>query len=380
MALFSGLRGEDPPLPWSILDDEEFVINSTSNSINLPIRIKSQKDEYSKSLSFSKKCRVNSLQFTDTPISMYNNILSFTNPNYNVSSALVIKSIKNYKGEFGISGVDAPSIYINHIDSCNLQNNIGTLYCNNIHLNASGCIEQVNIFTKPATDYSSNLLYFTNNKDVDYTKYDGNIVQGKISILHQPCVEIVNIDKSGDFIIKDWIVNACDNTRFIIKTQNKLVFNNIQTSNIKDMFITCKLNNLNGGLTKQFFALFDGLYKYNVWDNNKYDCVVELTSKTFKDIISYYNNNERYITYGVELPFRVKDVNLTDILDVSGMNGLENIVVIFNKVKLIITKNEELAKSNYSYQYKDAVAKHLISTPKTKDGWYIAFSNFTKRI
>lgn len=381
MEIFSNLLGEDPPLPsWNLLDDEDVMISSISNSINLPVRVKSQKDDYSKSLSFSKRCRANTYQFTDNPISVYNNILSFVNPINNVGSVLVFKSIKDFTNEYNIIGFDSPSIYINRIDNIDLYSNVGMLYSNNIHMNIGGRVDNVKITTKDVSCYSSNLLYFNNSKDVDYTKYDGNIVQGRISILNQPCVEVVSLNKSGNLELVDWTVNGCTNTRLIIKTQNKLIFNNLQTTNVKDLFITCKLNNLNGGLAKQFYQLFDGLYKYNAWDNHRYDSVVELTSKTFKDIISYYNNNERYVTCGLELPFKVKDINLTDILDISGMNGLENIVVAFNKVKLIITKNEELAKSNYSWQYRDAVNKKLISPPKTLDGWYVAFSSFVKRI
>ena len=381
MDLFSGLMGDDPLPVRSIFDDEDILSNDLLNSVNIPIRVKSQKDDYSKSLSFSKRCRVNSFQFTDIPISMYNNILSFVNPIYNVGSVLVFKSIKGFTKEFNVVGFDSPSIYFNLIsNTTNLYENVGMLYSNNIHMNIGSSISNVKITTKQSSEYSSNLLYFNNSKDVDYTKYDGNTVKGKTSILNQPCVEVVSLNKSGNLELNNWEINGCENTRLIIKTQNKLIFNNLHTSNIKDLFITCKLNNLNGGLAKQFFQLFDGMYKYNVWDNSRFDSVVELSSKTFKDIISYYNDNERYVTCGIELPFRVKDVNLTDILDVSNMNGLENIVVIFNKVKMIITKNEELAKSNYSYQYRDAVSKHIISPPMTRDGWYVAFSNFTKRV
>lgn len=381
MSLFSDLTKDNPSSVSNIFDDEDILISDLLNNANIPIRVKSQKDDYSKSLSFSKRCRVNPFQFTDNPISMYNNILSFVNPNYNVGSVLVFKSIKDFTKEFNIKGFDAPSIYFNIItNDINLYENVGYLYSNNIHMNINDSISNVRINTKNSFEYSSNLLYFNNSKDVDYTKYDGNIVNDRISILKQPCVEVVSLNKSGSLELNNWIINGCDNTRLIIKTCNKLIFNNIHSSNIRDLFITCKLNNLNKGLAKQFFQLFDNQHKYNVWDNVGFDSVVELKCKTLKDIISYYNNNERYVVCGMELPFKIKDIKLTDILDISNMIGLENIVVRFNKVKMIITKNKELTKSNYSYQYRDALTKGLVTLPETSDGWYISFSSFTKRV
>ena len=55
MDLFSGLIGDNPLPIRSILDDEDILLERLLHSVNVPIRVKSQKDEYSKSLKFLKK-------------------------------------------------------------------------------------------------------------------------------------------------------------------------------------------------------------------------------------------------------------------------------------------------------------------------------------
>jgi hypothetical protein len=101
MSLFSDLMGDDPLPARSILDNEDVLLERLLNSINIPVRVKSQKDEYSKSLKFLKKT---------TLVSMNNDILNFAN-----QTGLVFRNIKDYTNEFKIKGFESRSIYFTNI-------------------------------------------------------------------------------------------------------------------------------------------------------------------------------------------------------------------------------------------------------------------------
>ena len=111
--------GDDPLPVRSILDDEDVLLERLLHSVNVPIRVKSQKDEYSKSLKFLKKT---------TLISVDNDILNFTN-----QTGLVFKCIKDYTKEFNIRGFESRSIHFNRtLNNESFVDKIGTLYTNNL--------------------------------------------------------------------------------------------------------------------------------------------------------------------------------------------------------------------------------------------------------
>ena len=331
MELFSNLMGDDPLPVRSILDNEDVLLERLLHSVNVPIRVKSQKDEYSKSLKFLKKT---------TLISVDNDILNFTN-----QTGLVFKCIKDYTKEFNIRGFESRSIHFNRIlNNESLIDKIGTLYTNNLKVHINGELKNVNIIVKD--------------------------IEGCC----KPCIEIIDCNKNKELTLSNFNVSG-SNSRLTIKTHNKLNFNNFHSNNINEIIITCNDVNFHGTLIKQLSQLFDNTYKYRVWDNN--DMIIELQSKSLKDIISYYNSDS-YNTYGVELPYKVNDVNLSDILNVSGIYNLENIIIKFGVSRLIITKNINLAKQYWNWKYRENINKGLCQPQMTKDGWYIAFSGFDK--
>ena len=323
--------GDDPLPVRSILDDEDVLLERLLHSVNVPIRVKSQKDEYSKSLRFLKKT---------TLISMDNDILNFSN-----QTGLVFKHIKDYTKEFNIRGFECRSIRFNRIlNNESFVDKIGTLYTNNLKVHINGELKNVNIVIKD--------------------------VEGCC----KPYIEIIDCNKSKELSLSNFNISGSD-AKIQIKTRNKLNFNNFYSTNINEIVVTCNDSRFQGTLIKQLSQLFDNTYKYHVWDNN--DNIIELQSKSLKDIISYYNS-DLYNTYGVELPFKVNDINLNDILNVSGIYKLENIIFKFDISKLILTKNINIAKHYWHWRYRENINKGICQPPMTNDGWYVAFSGFDK--
>lgn len=365
------------PLDEGLLDDEDELITKTSNLVDLPIRIAKYDDKYSKSLSFSHKCRISSSVVTNNPISMDGDILRFFNPHNKVGSVLLFTNIMDFKKEFKISGFDAPAIYFNSIPKIdNLKDKVGVLISNNVHMNIEGSLNNVDIELKGLSKYCDCKLYFDNNKEVDYTKYSENVVKGKMSVLVPPVLEIINETKSNQLELSNWKVKGSNKTtRILISTPNKITLNNFKTNNIQELTITSR-DNSKGGLSKQLFGLFENNYKFHAWDNKAFDDTVEISINSFNDIISYYSTPNRYVHYGLELPFKLKDISLSDILDIRDMSGLEHIVVKYKHVDFIITKDISKAELYWGWQFREAVESGKMNPPKTKDDWYVSFAYF----
>ena len=366
------------PLDEGLLDDEDELIGGANNMIELPIRIAKYEDKYSQSLSFSHKCRVSSSSVTNNPISVDGDLLRFVNPYDKVGSVLLFKEIKDFTKEFKISGFEAPAIYFNLIPKCdNLKDKVGNLISNNIHMHICNTLNNVDIELKDLSKYGDYKLYFDNNKEIDYTKYTENVVKGKMSVLVPPCLEIINDEKSSQLELSNWNIKGGNKlTRLLLTTPNKIQLNNFKTKNVQEFIIISKDNSTTNGLSKQLYDLFESNYIFHAWDNKGHDSTVELSVKSLKDIINYYSEPNRYVHYGLELPFKLKDIYLSDILDIRDMIDLKHIIIKYKKVDFIITKDINKAELYWGWQFREAVEKGKTNPPKTKDDWYISFAYF----
>jgi hypothetical protein len=324
MSLFSDLMGDDPLPARSILDNEDVLLERLLNSINIPVRVKSQKDEYSKSLKFLRKT---------TLVSMNNDILNFAN-----QTGLVFRNIKDYTNEFKIKGFESRSIYFTNIlNNESFIDKIGVLHTNNFKARVNGELKNVHLIIKD--------------------------IQG----CGKPNIEIIDCNKDKQLSLTNFNISGCF-TKLNIKTRNLLNFNNFHSNNINEIHITCKCMCPRCGLIKQLSKLFNFNHKFHAWDNN--DTLIELQLKSLNDIVEYYNSN--YNTYIPEFPFDINDINLYDVLDVSNIDNLNKIVIKFNNSKLIMTKDINIAKMYWNWRYKNC------DLPTTKDGWYIMFSSLDK--
>ena len=157
------------PLDEGLFDLEETDFENKVNSIvNIPRCIYKEEEKICKSFSYSKHCRVDSKSFSDEPICVDNDLITFLNKEHKIGSVLVIKEIDNFIKEFNISGFEAPAIYINNFSSNSFKDNIGKLVGNNIHFNVNKSITNADILLHSMDEYRGYKLYFNNNKDVDY--------------------------------------------------------------------------------------------------------------------------------------------------------------------------------------------------------------------
>jgi hypothetical protein len=320
MQLFSNLMGDDPLPARSILDDEDILLGDLRHMINIPIRVKKQQDEYSKSLRFLKRTTLVSINGDD--------ILNFTN-----QTGLIFRSVKDYTKEFGIKGFESKSICFNKVlYNESFSDKIGVLYTNQFKARVNGELSNVCIVIKD---------------------------MGGCGI---PCININDSNKGDSLSLTNFDIRGCF-AKLNIKTHNRIHFNNFTSGNINEVSIVCNDKKMKFGLTKQISSLFDFSHKFRAWNNN--DIVVELQLKSLKDIIDYYENN-LYNTLTGELPFKLNDISLRDIINVDNIYNLENIIIKFNQSKLILTKDINIAKKHWMYRYT--------SIPQTLDGWYVVFS------
>ena len=312
--------GDDPLPVRSILDDEDILLGDLRHMINIPIRVKKQQDEYSKSLRFLKRTTLVSINGDD--------ILNFTN-----QTGLIFRGVKDYTKEFGIKGFESKSICFNKVlYNESFSDKIGVLYTNQFKARVNGELSNVCIVIKD------------------------------ISGCGRPCININDSNKGNSLSLTNFDIRGCF-AKLNIKTHNRIHFNNFTSGNINEVSIVCNDKKMKSGLTKQISNLFDFNHTFHAWDNN--DTIVRLQLKSLKDVVNYYENN-LYNTLTGELPFKLKNINLNDIFDVSKIYNLENIIVKFNQSKIIFTKDVNLAKKYWMYIYT--------SIPQTLDGWYVVFS------
>ena len=320
MQLFSNLMGDDPLPARSILDDEDILLGDLRHMINIPIRVKKQQDEYSKSLRFLKRTTLVSINGDD--------ILNFTN-----QTGLIFRSVKDYTKEFGIKGFESKLICFNKVlYNESFSDKIGVLYTNQFKARVNGELSNVYIVIKDMGGCG------------------------------RPCININDSNKGDSLSLTNFDIRGCF-AKLNIKTHNRIYFNNFTSGNINEVSIVCNDKRMKFGLTKQISSLFDFSHKFRAWNNN--DIVVDLQLKSLKDIIDYYENN-LYNTLTGELPFKLNDVGLGDIINVDNIYNLENIIIKFNQSKLIFTKDINIAKKHWMYRYT--------SIPQTLDGWYVVFS------
>lgn len=315
---------EDDPLPIrSILNDEDVLLEHLLNSVKVPIRVKTQKDEYSKSLKFLKKT---------TSISVDNDILNFAN-----QTGLIFRNIKDYTKEFKIKGFESKSISFNKVlYNESFIDKIGILHTNNFKARVNGELSNVCIITKD--------------------------VHG----CGRPCIEINDSNKGDSLSLTNFDIKGCF-AKLSIKTHKRIHFNNFISGNINEVYIVCNDKKMRSGLIKQLSTLFDFSHKFHAWDNN--DTIVELQLNSIRNIVDYYNSNS-YNTITGESPFKLNNISLRDVINIGDIYSLESIVIKLNESKIILTKDINTAKK-YSLSREKCIQKTL-------DEWYVVFSCYNK--